>query len=94
MLTEVVTPSPPSHGPTEAATMVVMVGDGGWQLKRALEEERGLYYGVADGTNLLSIVVSRVLLSSSVVARTPRRFKSDADYVPPPWMSVSSWTDT
>jgi hypothetical protein len=59
-----------------------------------IEEERGLYYGVADGTNLLSIVVSRVLLSSSVVARTPRRFKSDADYVPPPWMSVSSWTDT
>ena len=28
MLTVAVTPSPPSHGPTEAATMVVRVGDG------------------------------------------------------------------
>ena len=25
-------PSPPSHGPTESATMVVKVGDGGWLL--------------------------------------------------------------
>jgi hypothetical protein len=28
VLTKVITPSPPSHGPTEAATMVVKVGDG------------------------------------------------------------------
>ena len=32
VLNKDIPPSPPSHGPTEAATMVVKVGDGGWLL--------------------------------------------------------------
>ena len=46
MLTEAVNPSPPSHRPTEAATMVAKVSLGGWWLAVGyllLEEARGLY---------------------------------------------------
>ena len=49
MLTEAVTSSPPSHGPTEAATMVSRLVMVDWLLLLALpcfalDEERGLYW--------------------------------------------------